>query len=197
MAVSLDAFRRYYAKGGSAWPYERQSLIRLRPIAGDRSLGNEVEALRDDLVYDGDPPDPASVRAMRERQVRQLVTGGMFNLKFSPGGLVDVEYLVQSHVDPSVRTANTRAAIDALAGAGILAAADRDRLVEAQTTIRRLIEALRVVRGHATDVTMPPLGGEELSSLARRIPGSPDGGALWADLRTASAAVREMNGRLL
>ena len=44
---------------------------------------------------------------------------------------------------------------------------------------------------------MPPLGWEELSSLDLRIPGIPDGGALWADLRTASAAVREMNGRLL
>ncbi|HEX7579519.1 MAG TPA: glutamine synthetase adenylyltransferase, partial [Thermoanaerobaculia bacterium] len=74
MAVSLDAFRRYYGKGGPAWSYERQSLIRLRPIAGDEAFGREILGLRDELVYDGDPPDPASVRAMRERQVRQLVT---------------------------------------------------------------------------------------------------------------------------
>ena len=35
------------------------------------------------------------MRAMRERQMRHLVTGGTFNLKYSPGGLVDIEYLVQ------------------------------------------------------------------------------------------------------
>ena len=203
MAVSLEAFRRYYAKGGPAWSYERQSLIRLRPIAGEASFGREIVRLRDDLVYDGDPPDPASVRAMRERQVRQLVTGGTFNLKFSPGGLVDVEYLVQSlqarhgHADPALRTPNTREAMDALAGAGILGAGDRDRLRDAQEALRKLIEALRVVRGHATDVTMPPVGSEELASLARRMSAAPDGGTLWGDLRTASADVRELSARLL
>jgi [glutamine synthetase] adenylyltransferase / [glutamine synthetase]-adenylyl-L-tyrosine phosphorylase len=203
MAVSLDAFRRYFAKGGPAWPYERQSLIRLRPIAGDASLGSEVERLRDELVYDGAPPDAASVRAMRERQVRQLVTGGTFNLKFSPGGLVDVEYLVQSlqirhgQGDPSLRTPNTRDAIEALSRAGILPPADRDELVEAQTAIRKLIEALRVVRGHATDVAMPSPGSEELASLARRLPGGPDPAAVWEGLRAASAAVREISSRLL
>jgi [glutamine synthetase] adenylyltransferase / [glutamine synthetase]-adenylyl-L-tyrosine phosphorylase len=140
---------------------------------------------------------------MRERQVRQLVTGGTFNLKFSPGGLVDVEYLVQNlqmrhgHIDPAIRTPNTREAMDALAAAGILRPGDRDRLRDAQAVLRRLIEALRVARGHATDVTMPPRGSEELGSLARRMSASPDGGTLWEDLRTASAAVRELNARLL
>jgi glutamate-ammonia-ligase adenylyltransferase len=203
MAVSVDACRRYYAKGGPAWSYERQSLIRLRPIAGDGALGQEILALRDELVYDGDPPDPASVRAMRERQVRQLVTGGTFNLKFSPGGLVDVEYLVQSlqsrygHVRASLRTPNTREAMDALAEAGVLSSGDRDRLRDSQAVLRKLIEALRVVRGQATDVTMPPVGSEELATLARRMSQGQDGGALWEELRTASAAVRELSARLL
>ena len=51
---------------------------------------------------------------MRERQVRHLVTGGTFNAKYSPGGLVDIEYLIQglqiNHValNPAMRVTNLR-----------------------------------------------------------------------------------------
>ncbi len=51
--------------------------------------------LRDEYAYGGGPFDVTAMRAMRERQVRHLVTGGTFNAKYSPGGLVDVEYLIQ------------------------------------------------------------------------------------------------------
>ena len=34
-----ESFRRYFAPGGAAWPYERQALVRLRPIAGDANPG--------------------------------------------------------------------------------------------------------------------------------------------------------------
>ena len=36
------------------------------------------------------------MRAMRERQVRQLVRGGSINAKLSEGGIVDLEYAVQA-----------------------------------------------------------------------------------------------------
>ena len=48
LAVSLDAFRRYFAPAGPAWSYERQALVKLRPIAGDEALGRELRALCDD-----------------------------------------------------------------------------------------------------------------------------------------------------
>ncbi len=39
LAVSLEAFQRYFAPQGPAWAYERQALVRLRPITGDQALG--------------------------------------------------------------------------------------------------------------------------------------------------------------
>jgi len=45
VAISLDAFRRYFAPDGPAWAYERQALVKLRPIAGDSVLGQRVATL--------------------------------------------------------------------------------------------------------------------------------------------------------
>jgi glutamate-ammonia-ligase adenylyltransferase len=95
MAVSLDSFQRYFAPEGPAWAYERQALVKLRPIAGNVELGQAITSLRDQFVYTGEPFDATAMRAMRERQIRHLVTCGTFNAKYSPGGLVDLEYVVQ------------------------------------------------------------------------------------------------------
>ncbi|HEX2998100.1 MAG TPA: hypothetical protein VHP14_24965, partial [Anaerolineales bacterium] len=86
MAVSLDSFRRYYAPDGAAWAYERQALVKLRPITGDPTLNDKLCQLRDLYAYESGPFDVISMRARRERQVRHLGTGGTFNAKFSPGG---------------------------------------------------------------------------------------------------------------
>jgi len=84
MAVSLEAFRRYFMPQGEAWPYERQALIKLRPVAGSARLGRKVIALRDEYVYSGETYDVAAMRAMRERQIRHLVHGGTFNGQTQP-----------------------------------------------------------------------------------------------------------------
>ena len=199
LAVSLDAFRRYFAPGGPAWAYERQALVRLRPVAGDPRLGQQVARLRDEYVYTGEPFDVTAMRAMRERQVRHLVKGGTFNPKFSPGGLVDVEYLVQGlqithgRDHAGLRQTNTREAMAALAEAGILSAEDYTRLRKAHTFLRWLIDSLRVVRGNAKDVTMPPENTEEFAFLARRMNYGDAPDRLHTELMRYTEDVRELN----
>ncbi len=174
-AVRQDTFAEYFGPGGAAWPYERQALVKLRPIAGDPSFGREILALRDDLIFGTRPADRAAVLAMREKQLRQLVTPGTVNAKLSPGGLVDVEYLVQilqwehGGADPELRTPGTLAALTALHVGGHLSTADHDSLRDAYGFLRGLINALRVVRGNAKDLTVPPAGTEEFAFLARRL----------------------------
>jgi glutamate-ammonia-ligase adenylyltransferase len=203
MAVSLEAFRRYFAPDGPAWAYERQALVKLRPVAGDGALGRQVVALRDAFVYNGEPFDVTAMRAMRERQVRHLVAGGSFNAKYSPGGLVDVEYLVQGlqithgYRDPSLRLTNIREAMAALADARILSADDYTQLRKAHTFLRWLIDALRMVRGNARDLTVPPAGSEAFAYLARRLRYGNDAGRLRDELARYTAAVQELNVRLL
>lgn len=203
LAVSQDSFRRYFAPGGPAWPYERQALVKLRPIAGNHGLGKTIVALRDELIYAEGAFDVSAMRAMRERQMRHLVSGGTFNAKFSPGGLVDVEYLIQGlqitngarHA--SLRTTNIREAMHALADVGLLANDDYVRLRKAYTFLRWLIDGLRMVRGNARDLTVPTLDSDAIAFLARRMRYSGDAGRLMEDLSDHTAAVQEMNRRLL
>jgi glutamate-ammonia-ligase adenylyltransferase len=203
MAVSQEAFRRYFEPGGPAWAYERQALVKLRPIAGNGPLGEQVVAWRDAFVYNDNGFDVAAMRAMRERQIRHLVTGGTFNAKYSPGGLVDVEYLVQGlqithgHQDPSLRSTNIRAAMKALADVGILAPEDYPRLRRAHTFLRWLIDGLRMVQGNAKDLTVPPSNSEAFAFLARRLRYGHDVEQLEKELNTHTAAVQTLNHRLL
>jgi glutamate-ammonia-ligase adenylyltransferase len=203
MAVSLDSFRRYFAPGGDAWSYERQALVKLRPIAGDEAFGQQVVKLRDEFIYTGQPFDVAAMRAMRERQVRHLVTAGTIHAKFSPGGLVDVEYLVQGlqithgHQDPDLRLTHTGKAMAMLVEAYILPTDDYALLHEAHVFLRRLINALRMVRGNAKDLTVPPADSEEFAFLARRLHYGSNLNQLQDDLTRHTTHVQEISQRLL
>lgn len=203
MAVSLESFRRYFGPGGDAWPYERQALIKLRPIAGEAKFGRQVVKLRDELIYNGDPFDVAAMRAMRERQIRHLVTAGTINAKFSPGGLVDVEYLVQGlqiihgHGDPGLRLPNTHEAMVALAAAGHLSPEQYELLHQAHIFLRRLINALRMVRGNAKDLTVPPPESEEFAFLAHRLNYGSNLTQLRDDLTRHTATVQKLSAQLL
>jgi len=203
MAVSLESFRRYFGPGGPAWAYERQALVKARPVAGDERLGQKIADLRDEFVYTGEPYDVTAMRAMRERQIRHLVKGGVFNPKFSLGGLVDIEYLVQGlqithgQENQSLRLTNTRDAMTALAAAKIISEDDYIRLRKAHTYLRWLIDSLRVVRGNARDMTLPEENSEELAFLARRMRYGADIQRLRQDLALHTSAIREVNRRLL
>jgi glutamate-ammonia-ligase adenylyltransferase len=189
LAASWTAFERYFGPSGAAWPFERQALVKLRPIAGDVDLlGRRLVELRDRLIYAGQPVDHVSLQALRERQVRQLVRAGTFHAKLSPGGLVDIEYFVQAlqlehgHESTGLRVPATAAAADALHRAGYLSASDHARLQAAYWFFRRLIDALRVVRGNARDLTVPNRDSEEFEFLARRLGYGGDSSRLQADL---------------
>jgi glutamate-ammonia-ligase adenylyltransferase len=203
LAVSMDSFQRYFAPQGPAWAYERQALVKLRPIAGDKLLEERVCKLRDEYIYTGEPFNVTAMRAMRERQIRHLVTAGNFNAKYSPGGLVDVEYLIQGlqitygAANPSLRLSNIRMAMAALAEAGILSTDDYTRLRKAHTFLRWLIDSLRVVRGNAKDVNIPPFDNEEFSFLARRLRYGSDISRLQEDLIRYPMDVQELSLRLL
>src|SRR5215468_4911728 len=80
LVTSLAGWRRYHTEDARLW--ERQALIKLRPVAGDPELGAEVARLAADTVY-GQPVDGAggaraiaeAILQMRERIERELVGG--------------------------------------------------------------------------------------------------------------------------
>jgi [glutamine synthetase] adenylyltransferase / [glutamine synthetase]-adenylyl-L-tyrosine phosphorylase len=204
-ASALSAFAEYYWAGGPAWGYERQALIKLRAVAGDPSLGREVEAVRDRFVYGDEPYDLEGCRRLRRLQVEQLVRPGTINAKYSPGALVDVEYFVQAlqivhgRNDPTVRTPSTVQAIAALDAAGRLPLGCAELLRSGYWFFRTLIDALRIVHGDAKDLTVPATSSEEFPRLTRRLRRT-DPARLQADLEATLRAVRALwsdAGRLL
>ncbi len=202
LAVSMEAFQNYFSPGGAAWPYERQALVKLRPVAGSQQLGRKVVKLRDQFIYRGEPFDVASMRAMREKQIRQLIRPGTFNAKLSPGGLVDCEYLVQAlqitygHLHKSIREPNTREAMKALENYGLLPGQIRVELRDAYRFFRRVIDGLRVVRGDASDLTVPDAESEEFVFLARRLNYRSDVARLRQDFERHTQNVQELAGAL-
>jgi glutamate-ammonia-ligase adenylyltransferase len=171
----FDEISSYYSEHGLAAPYERQSLIKLRHVAGDATLGKRVQEHRDSYVYSGKPWDIPTALDLRRQQLKQLVEPGTVNLKHSPGGIVDIEYAVQylqimhGHRLPILRTPNTMRALTALVDSGIVTRQDGENLRKAYLLIRMLIDGLRMVRGNAKDRVLPPSDSDEFVFLARRV----------------------------
>jgi [glutamine synthetase] adenylyltransferase / [glutamine synthetase]-adenylyl-L-tyrosine phosphorylase len=94
---SLTSFAAYEEQ--DAWTWEHQALVRARPVAGDRELAARFgEVRRAVLCRERDPERVrAEVREMRAKMRANLdKTGGeRFDLKQGPGGIADIEFMVQ------------------------------------------------------------------------------------------------------
>ncbi len=96
VAVSLPAFRDYYAGGADTW--EVMALTRARVVwADDDTFGAEVaDAIGAALAH---PRDPATIRRdareMRGLMARQRPPSGFWDLKLNPGAQVDCEFSAQ------------------------------------------------------------------------------------------------------
>ncbi|MBI3356996.1 MAG: hypothetical protein HY038_09550 [Nitrospirae bacterium] len=171
----LDEITSYYSAKGLAAPFERQSLIKLRHVAGDAALGKQVEAHRDSYVYSGAAWDLPTALDLRRQQLKQFVERGTVNLKHSPGGIVDIEYAIQylqlmhGHRLPVLRAPNTMQALAGLVESGLVTRQDGENLRKAYFFIRMLIDGLRMVRGNAKDRVLPPTDSDEFIFLARRV----------------------------
>lgn len=175
LANAFEEICRYYSPTGLAAPFERQALIKLRHIAGAAVLGHQLERHRDSFVYGDAPWDIPTALELRRQQLKQLVASGKINVKYSAGGLIDIEYAAQylqvmhGHDHPGLHTPNTLQALAALVNAGLVARADGAGLRKAYIFFRMLVDGLRMVRGNTKDLVLPPPDSEEFVSLARRI----------------------------
>src|SRR5512147_2021500 len=175
LANPLDEITNYYSDKGLAAPFERQAFIKLRHVAGDAVLGKQVEAHRDRYVYSGEAWDLTTALDLRRQQLKQLVERGTVNVKLSHGGLVEIEYAIQylqlmhGHKHPVLRTPNAMQALAGLVECGYVTRQDGENLRKAYLFIRMLIDGLRMVRGHAKDLVLPPPDSDEFIFLARRV----------------------------
>ncbi|GAA4426113.1 bifunctional [glutamate--ammonia ligase]-adenylyl-L-tyrosine phosphorylase/[glutamate--ammonia-ligase] adenylyltransferase [Acidovorax lacteus] len=100
LVTSFEAFARYQQQRGSntAWTWEHQAMTRARFVLGSPALQARFDAVREAVITS--ERDPAALRAeitaMRERVCAAHPTrAGQFEVKHSPGGMVDAEFAVQ------------------------------------------------------------------------------------------------------
>lgn len=201
LACSLESFCRHYGPQGPAHAYERIALVNMRAIAGDPALGRQLERLRDEMIYFSGSLRLQDLQDLREKQFSEKTKGGRLNAKFSPGGLVDLEYSVQilqvTHGRdlPALRTPLIHEALSALSDGGVLSGEETRRLAAAYGFLRRLINSMRMLRGSAQDLFLPEPDSIEYAHLARRM-GYGSGSALEPgeqlriDFESCTAGVR-------
>ncbi|HLL17717.1 MAG TPA: bifunctional [glutamate--ammonia ligase]-adenylyl-L-tyrosine phosphorylase/[glutamate--ammonia-ligase] adenylyltransferase, partial [Rubrivivax sp.] len=100
LVTSVKAFEQYQAGRGSntAWTWEHQALTRARFVAGAPAVAERFEATRRAVLTAVRDPKALlqEVCGMRQKvRMARPVPAGRFDVKHSPGGMMDVEFAVQ------------------------------------------------------------------------------------------------------
>ena len=200
LVSSLDGFRRYHETSAAVW--ERQALIKARPVAGAAPLAENVAAIVSAFVYRAPltTEEVGEIHRLRQRMERELARESRerINIKTGRGGLVDVEFLTQvlqlryGMTHPSVRARDTLGALAALAAVGALPPDDYAQLADGYRFLRRVENALRL----ASDRPVEDLerARVDLRAVAKRMGfvGTADqvGEALWREYEVRRETIR-------
>ncbi len=100
LVTSLESFEKYQKGRGSntAWTWEHQAITRARFCAGDTALAGRFEAVRRAVLCAERDAEAlrSEIHAMRDKvRTAHPVKEGMFDVKHSPGGMMDAEFAVQ------------------------------------------------------------------------------------------------------
>ncbi|HJZ93812.1 MAG TPA: bifunctional [glutamate--ammonia ligase]-adenylyl-L-tyrosine phosphorylase/[glutamate--ammonia-ligase] adenylyltransferase, partial [Gemmataceae bacterium] len=174
LARSLASTLSYYDTLGRTW--ERQALIKIRPVAGDADLGAEFVDAVQPFVYKRflSFAEINEIKAMKRKIEHQAHrAGGAREVKTGPGGIRDVEFAIQflqllNGGDlPAVRRRDTLGAIEALEAAGCLTDAESRGLDDAYRFLRKVEHRLQLLFDLQTHRL--PEATDELRKLALRM----------------------------
>ncbi len=172
LASGIEAHAGYYRQRAHLW--ERQALTKARFVAGDEAYGRKFFEMAQEIVY-ARPLTAAEadeIRAMRQRIERER-GGGELDFKTGPGGLMDVEFLIQAlqlrhgPAHPTLRTAHTLAALNRLASLGLVEEECASELRYHYLFLRRIESVLRRVEN--TSISRLPDSEREQTLLAKRL----------------------------
>ena len=157
---SIDSYRRYYEEWVEPW--ELLALVKARPAGGDNGLLDEYFEVLEPVVWRKDlaPEVVTGIRAIKARVESERIPADEdpdFHLKLGPGGLSDVEFVVQllqlrhgGNV-PELRVTGTFPALRGLRDAGIITRADYDALHDAYLFCTRARLRLHLQSGRSSD----------------------------------------------
>ena len=198
LALSVEAFLAHYESRGELW--ERQMLIKARPVAGDRPFGAEFLRKLEPFVYPRTLTEhPASAVARIKSRIEAEVADEP-NIKLMAGGIRDIEFVAQTlqlisgGALPAVRQTNTLRALAVLEEHRLLARQEHETLRGAYTLFRTIEHRLQMTLNTQTHTI--PRDARAFEVLARRagFPGSP---GLRRAIDTNLAAVRSIFEQVL
>jgi glutamate-ammonia-ligase adenylyltransferase len=201
LSRSLEVMGDYYEHHAATW--ERQALLKARPVAGDLDLGAGFVRTVTPLVFPSILPATAveDVRASKARIEEHVRAMGKedVELKRGRGGIRDVEFAVQllqlvhAGRDERLREPNTLRALAVLGEEGFVRRADADVLADSYRFLRRLEHRLQMVRDLQTHELPPDQGSQ--TKLARSM-GLADASALLSAYARTTDVVRGLHERL-
>jgi glutamate-ammonia-ligase adenylyltransferase len=184
LAVSLEGFEKYQRE--QAWTWEHMALLRARPLFGSETGRAQLRQAIDAVLRQ--PRDAAKSVAdaalMRAEIARHRPPTGPFDIKKGPGGLIDLEFAVQTlQLTRGVGLhPHLEEALADLAAAGLVTP-DIDPALRLLT---RMLVMFRLVSPKAAE---PP---EATRPLVARACGLPD----WDSLLAAQGEARQRIGQL-
>jgi glutamate-ammonia-ligase adenylyltransferase len=153
LVSSLTAFDLYQRQ--DAWTWEHQALLRSRAVAGDSGVKAAFEQLRVRALttYVRRERLATEVADMRQRMRNELSRGtvDLLDVKQDPGGIADIEFLVQylvlreaNRYPDLVRWSDNIRQLEALAAHAILSVTDAEELANAYRTYRERLHHLNL-----------------------------------------------------
>ncbi|CCH76079.1 Glutamate-ammonia-ligase adenylyltransferase [Nostocoides japonicum T1-X7] len=164
----------YYARWAKTWEF--QALLKARPVAGDRALGEAYLAAVWPMVWEaaGRPDFVVDVQAMRRRVEEHVPPAeAARQLKLGPGGLRDVEFsvqllqLVHGRSDERLRSRTTLDALAALSAGGYVGREEATALDTAYRLLRTLEHRIQLFRLRRTHLM--PAAHADLRRLGRAV----------------------------
>jgi [glutamine synthetase] adenylyltransferase / [glutamine synthetase]-adenylyl-L-tyrosine phosphorylase len=175
LARSVEGYRRYFEAWALMW--ERQAMMRARPVAGDRAVAAAFMDVLDEHVWQRQltAADVREMRRLKARVERERIPAGedsQFHLKLGRGSLSDVEWTVQLlQLTHGVRATGTMEALGRLGASGLVDPTDHAVLAEAYRFCELTRNRLFLVRGAPGDSL--PQQQPELLRLARALDTTP------------------------
>lgn len=190
IAIPVEAAISYYESSALAW--EQAAFIRARVAAGDTALGAYFLKSIQPFIWrrSMDFGQIANIRAMsgqiRDHYHEGQIFGPGYDLKRGRGGIRECEFFAQAHQlihggrDPSLRIADTRAALALLAERGRISGSDSELLSSAYGLLRTIEHRLQMLDDRQTH-SLPDQQAD--LDRAARLHGLKDGAGLIALLQ--------------
>jgi len=175
LARSLASTQSYYDTLGRTW--ERQALIKVRPVAGNLKLGEQFLRIINPFVYRRylSFAEINGIKALKRRIEKRTARDGTTKreVKTGHGGIRDIEFTIQflqllnGGNIPEVRQRNTLLAMQALENAGCLTHQEYHALEDSYRFLRKTEHRLQLLFDLQTHEL--PTKPEELLRLAMRM----------------------------